>query len=166
MSDLLPPPKSPYRRFKHWLLLGGGVLLLLGLLRVCFSLTFVVGGSMTPTFASGDLLVVDKLAYRNREPQRGDIVVARYRTGLIIKRIVGLPAEEVEVKLGAVYINRVKVVESYPVAPGELNIGSGRLEEGKYALLGDNRDINKSSPVHAIMPRQRIVGKVIWRWHW
>jgi signal peptidase I len=153
-------------RMRNWLVLGGGLLVLLALLRACISLTFVVGGSMAPTLATGDLLVVNKLAYRSREPQRGDIVVARYGRGLIVKRIVGLPAEEVEVKGGEVYINRVKIVETYPVAPGALQIGSGRLADGKYALLGDNRDISAASMVHAIMPLERVVGKVIWSLHW
>ena len=141
-------------------------MVLAGILHACFNLTFVVGASMMPTFATGDLLVVNKLAYRHREPRRGDIVVARYGAGLIVKRIVGLPAEEVEVNQGRVYVNRAKLVETYPVAPGMLQIGRGRLEEGKYALLGDNRDIDGASMVHAIMPRERIVGKVIGSWRW
>lgn len=153
-------------RKRKWLALGGGALVLLGTLRACFSLTFVVGGSMTPTFATGDLLVVNKLAYRHREPRRGDIVVAHYGAGLIVKRVVGLPAEEVEVTEGEVYINRIKLAEDYRVVPGMLQIGRGRLEGGKYGLLGDNRDINTASMVHAIMPRERIVGKVIGSWRW
>jgi signal peptidase I len=53
---------------------------------------------MTPTFASGDLLVVSKQAYRVATPERGDVVVARTRAGLIVKRLVGLSGEGIEVK--------------------------------------------------------------------
>jgi signal peptidase I len=68
------------------------------LLRRHFLLTIVLGESMLPTIKPGQVLLVDKRAYDSAQPHRGDIVVARYGQDLIVKRVVGLPGEEVEVK--------------------------------------------------------------------
>jgi len=136
------------------------------LLRWQFGLTFVLGESMAPTFGTGDLLLLNREAYRNTDPERGDIVVARQRTGLIVKRVVGLPGEEVEVNRGDLYVNQRKVAEPYPVEPGTLKIEKGRLPEAKFALLGDNRALPPSLVVHAIVPKDRIVGKVIFSIRW
>jgi signal peptidase I len=75
---------------------------------------------MLPTLQSGDLLVIDKTAYRHSEPERGDIVVARYRDEFIVKRIIALPGEKVEMIKGRVYVNDTPLVENGQVIGGEL----------------------------------------------
>jgi len=49
---------------------------------------------------------------------------------------------------------------------GELEIGPGQLGPGKYALLGDNRALPSSAVVHSVVPKDRLVGKVFFRFHW
>ena len=93
------------------------------------------------------------------------MVVAKNHHELIVKRIVGLPGEEIEVKVGRIYINQTRLTEHYTVTPGTIQIGAGRLAEGKYALLGDNRSLLISQQIHAVVPKDQIVGKVVWSFH-
>ncbi len=134
---------------------------LLFLLHSRYRFVLVVGVSMQPAFHTGDLLVIDKCAYQKAEPRRGDVVLARYRGEWIVKRVVGLPGEEVEVRCGHLYINSCSVCERYPIQPGWLTISRGRLFEGKFALLGDNRDLSCAQSVHAIVSGSQIAGKVV-----
>jgi len=116
---------------------------------------------MQPTFRTGNLALVYRGAYRTAEPRRADIVVARYRNDLILKRVVGLPGEEVEVRSGALLINGMPVVEGHRIEPGDLTIEKGKLFDGKYALLGDNRALPRSELIHAVVSKEDVVGKVI-----
>ena len=125
---------------------------------------------MQPTYRTGDLLLVYKFAYRTTEPQRADIVVSRYRGDLIVKRVVGLPGEEVAVQSGSLRINGIQNIEGHGIEPGELTIEKGKLFDGKFALLGDNRAVSVSEQIHAVVAKTDIVGKVIFslclRWPW
>jgi signal peptidase I len=145
---------------KGLLLFTVGITALLLVLRMHYSLCLAKGESMLPGIRSGDLLLVDKRAYRSSAPARGDIVVARYDDGLMIKRVVGLPDEEVELRRGQLYINQLAFAEDYPVQPGLLSLRKGKLFDDRYALLGDNRSIPATLSVHAIVPKDRIMGKV------
>ncbi len=116
---------------------------------------------MRPTYATGDLLIVDKWAYHWAEPVRGEIVVAHHWRDLIIKRVVGLPGEEVAVVGGSLFINGARTEETYKRMPGNLEISAGRLAVGKFALLGDNRQLAGSQIVHAVVSKDEILGRVI-----
>lgn len=121
---------------------------------------------MAPTYHTGDLLLIHKQAYKNTDLQRGDIVVALQRAGYIIKRVAGLPGEEVEVKQGRLLINGAKLNEPYRINPGFLQLNRGRLAQGKFALLGDNRALLSSTVMHAIVTEDQIIGKVISAIRW
>jgi len=129
--------------------------------RVHFALYIAKGESMLPFLRSGDLVLVDKLAYRAKDPKRGDIVVAREHYDIIVKRLVGLPSEEIELHQGKLYVNRLPLAEEYAVKPGQLSLRRGRLFDDKYALLGDNRSVSSSVFVHAVVSKDQILGKVI-----
>ena len=79
--------------------------------------TEVEGASMETTLSDGDNLIVDKISYRFRDPQRFDIVVFPFKykeNTYYIKRIIGLPGETVQIdEQGNIYINGEKLVESY-----------------------------------------------------
>jgi signal peptidase I len=126
-----------------------------------YQFTIVVGESMLPTLRSGATLVVDRLAYVSRPPQRGDIVMASYGPGFIVKRIVGLPGEEVEVKQRTLYVDGVAQKENHTVEPGRLDVGKGKLLEGDFATLGDNRAIPDAVAVHPVLSKSEILGKVV-----
>jgi signal peptidase I len=149
--------------FRHRWLAAAGVALIsvLLVLHARFRLTIVVGDSMLPTLKSGDVLLLDRRAYQSSEPQRGDIVVARYAAKLIVKRIVGLPGEELEVKTGTLYVNGKPQSEDYRSDEGILDVAKGKLFDGDFATLGDNRGIPSALAVHPILSKREILGKVV-----
>jgi len=134
-------------------------------LRTQFRLVLVQGQSMAPNLASGELLLVSTGAYRKAPPARGDVVVARYHGELIVKRVVGLPGETVDARNGHVHVDGRPLWEPYPLAGGWLDIRPGFLIDGSYALLGDNRSLPPSVLVHAVVPEDRFVGKVVGSLH-
>ena len=140
----------------------GIVLVGLGLgLRSHYKLAIVSGSSMLPTLTSRDVLVIDKQAYEQSDPGRGDIVVARGSDHLIVKRVVGLPGEEVEVRRGRLYVNGALIKESHKTFPGYLDVAKGKLLPGDFATLGDNRSVAPDSAVHPIVTKADILGKVV-----
>ena len=145
-----------------WLTTMGIVLVALGLLfRTHYRLVIVSGTSMLPTLKPGDVLVIDKREYEYTRPDRGDIVVARYSGGLVVKRVVGLPGEQVALKGGRLYINGARMQEPHLIEPGYLDVGEGRLFPGDFATLGDNRAVAPASAVHPIVTKTDILGKVV-----
>lgn len=153
-------------RSGRWIAGGLALVAVIGLARIFVGVSFVVGDSMLPTFATGDLLVVNKWAYRSRDPQRGDLVVARCQTDSMVKRVVGLPREEVELVNGEVYVNGERLAEPYPRHPGYLSLRKGRLFGGRWALLGDNRDLPRMLVIDPVVEKSQILGQVVYAWHW
>jgi len=158
--------KSPratwFTSFRWWIAAGGLVLIALELqFHAHYRFAVVVGDSMLPTLKAGDLLLVDKRAYDQTEPHRGDIVVARYSAGLVVKRVVGLPWEEVELRYGRLYVNGALMKESHPIEPGYLSVEQGKLLDGDFATLGDNRAVPPALAVHPIVTKADILGKVV-----
>ena len=167
--ETAPTPASLSRRSRRLRWFGWGALLVCAaviLLRLRFLGTLVVGNSMEPTFASGDLLIVDKAAYRHGDPRHGDLVVARVRGDLIVKRVVALPGEWVEVKLGRLFLDGKEFPEEQRILSGELTIGPGRMMEDRFAILGDNRSQPVWLSVFAVVSKEQIVGKVVRRVPW
>ena len=155
-------PVLAQRRSRAWLMATGVcVIALLSELQARYALVWVVGDSMQPTICSSTLVLVSKLAYSDTTPCRDDLVVARCRKELIAKRIVGLPGERVGVKLGVLHIDGKAVAERHSIRPGYLTIEAGTLFAGRYALLGDNRDLTAAATVHAVVEKDQIVGKVV-----
>jgi len=123
----------------------------------------VDGQSMVPTFDSGEFLVVSKLSYRLSEPERGDIVVfhlPRDPDQDYIKRIIGLPGDEVVIQDHQVFVNNYLLDEHYINAPPAYS-GSWQVEPGTYYVLGDNRNNSSDSHSWGTVPMDNIVGKAI-----
>lgn len=137
---------------------------------------FVKGQSMEPNFENGDYLIVDELSYRLRSPQRGEIIVFKYPNNpsdRYIKRIIGLPGETVEIKDGKIVIidkegqqtlDESKYLSSTVFTTGFTSGNSAiTLEAGEYLVLGDNRPVSSDSRFWGALPREDIVGRVIFR---
>ena len=110
--------------------------------------TKVSGTSMLPTLQDEDNLIVDKLSYRFRDPERFEVVVFPYRAmekTYYIKRIIGLPGETVQIIDGYIYINGEKLEESYGlevIDSDKYGIAAEPVELGddEYFVMGDNRN--------------------------
>ncbi len=129
--------------------------------------TLVDGTSMSPTLEDGDVLIVDKLSYRFREPERFDVVVFRYlykENSYYIKRIIGLPGETVQIKEGKIYINGQLLEEDFGNSdmrnPGRASQPI-TLGTDEYFVLGDNRNVSSDSrdPSVANVAMDQIVGR-------
>lgn len=122
---------------------------------------FVVNGAgMEPTYKNGDYLFINKL---DRDIARGDIVVFRFPTHasrLLIKRIIGLPSETVDVEAGKVFINRRVLDESGYLSDDTQGGISITLADDQYFMLGDNRAESADSRIYGPVSRADILGTI------
>jgi signal peptidase I len=112
----------------------------------------VDGSSMEPTLHSGEFILVNKLAYRFGSPHRGDIVVFHFPGNLsqdYIKRVIGLPGDEITIANGKVSVNGETLSEDYIAAPPRYS-GTWIVPPDSVFVLGDNR--NNSSDSHSWGP--------------
>ena len=134
--------------------------------------TEVNGSSMEPTLSNNDNLIVDKISYRFKDPQRFDIIVFPFQYDenvYYIKRIIGLPGETVQIGTdGTIYIDGQVLEEGYGK---EVMLSPGRagepitLGEDEYFVLGDNRNSSEDSRYANIgnIKKSYIKGKVWFR---
>lgn len=138
--------------------------------------TEVPTGSMEPLVKPKDRLIVNRIAYLMEEPKRGDVVMfhapKEERTEEIkyyLKRIIGLPGEEIEMKDGMIYINgnREPLKEEYLKEKPEEESGKYEVPEGCYFMLGDNRNDSNDSRywTSKYVPKEEIIGKIFLRYY-
>ncbi len=124
----------------------------------------VEGYSMVPTLRGGEFVLVNRLAYRwGRPPQRGDIIVFHPDNGQLgdyIKRIIGLPGEEVLIQNGTIYINNRPLEEPYVLERPRYN-GYWKVPPGHVFVLGDNRNHSTDSHILGPVPLERVLGKAV-----
>jgi signal peptidase I len=174
LGSLAPPPGSPARG-SHRIgavvrdlleAVGLAVILFVGL-QLLVQNTVVKGVSMVPNYTSDQRLLVSKLTYRLREPQRGDVIVF-HAPGLtaedFIKRIIGLPGETVSMRNGITYINGKPLPEPWSPVPDLTPFGPFTVPPGDYFVMGDNRPNSNDSRTWQVggeaLTRDRIVGPV------
>lgn len=137
----------------------------------------IVGPSMNPSLEEGDVVFINKLSYVFGDVERYDIVLFPYKydnSRSLVKRVIGLPNEKVEIKDGALYINDKELKEYYGIyrekSDGEkstiyVNWGPYTLGDNEVFVLGDNRnqsDDSRSSDVGPVNIDD-IIGKVSFR---
>lgn len=133
------------------------------------SLEQVVGPSMQPNYKSGDLLLLNKISYRFRNPRMFEVVViSNDETKYMIKRIIGLPGDSIEYKDNKLYING-EVTKEYFDTEGITNDFSlSELEydvipDDYYFVMGDNRENSLDSRYYGLIKKDQILGKVQFR---
>ena len=123
----------------------------------------VDGESMVPTLASGEYVIVSRLSYRVGTPQRGDIIVFHFPGNPkeeYIKRIIGLPGDQVDIRAGQVLVNGKALDESYLSVKVNYT-GSWSIPSGQLFVLGDNRNNSSDSHDWGTVPMNYVVGKAI-----
>ena len=152
----------------------------------------VEGSSMHPTLESGEYLLVNKLVYfpvdthrlsriipfwkvdqstdrfAARAPQRSEVIVFRFPrdpTKDFVKRVIGLPGEQVEIRQGKVYIDGAPLDEPYITRKDKFNMDPMLLGEREYFVLGDNRRSSNDSRTWGPVPEKNLLGKV-WFVYW
>ncbi len=179
MNDtVIEKSSSPVAQSSNDRSLFGYALLALGCalaIRLFVATPFIVSGSsMEPGFHNFDYLIVDRVTYRLEDPARGDVVVfglPHETSRNLIKRVIGLPGETVEIRGNAVYIKNEAFPEGFELSEPYLspaNFGgvsslSVTLKEDQYFVLGDNRRVSADSRIWGTLPREDIVGRVLAR---
>ena len=123
----------------------------------------VDGFSMLPTLNNGEYVLVNRLAYRFGQPARGDIIVFRFPVNPkedLIKRVIGLPGEEVVITDGQVYVNGTALEEPY-IAASPRYTSQWSVPEGYLFVLGDNRNDSSDSHSWGLLPINNVVGKAV-----
>ena len=134
----------------------------------------VRGDSMYPSFHNGEYILTDKISYRLKSPQRGDVVIFRAPQNEdydYIKRIIGLPGENVTLESGRILVNDQIISEDY--LPGTYDTRSGaflrpgatvNVPVNHYFVLGDNRQHSSDSREWGFVPQENIVGRAWFRY--
>lgn len=154
----------------------------------------VEGTSMTPNIHNGDMIIVNKAAYRAvhlpgwvsnipfldrngdgyfepfGEPKRGDVVVFHLPSQTqrnLIKRVIGLPGDTIEIRRGIVYRNGERLNEDYldPGLVGERSMPLTVVPENEFFVMGDERSRSFDSRDWGTLPRKHIIGKA-WFSYW
>jgi signal peptidase I len=154
------------------------IAVLIGLLLVVFVVqrNEVIGSSMEPTLHTGDQLIVEKVSKLVNAIHYGDIVTVDAQ-GLpghigeknIIKRVIGLGGDTIEVKNGKVFRDGVELVEPYvhglSTLVGDPAYAKVVLAENEIFVLGDNREVSLDSRRFGPIARSRVIGHVLLRFY-
>ncbi len=156
---------------------------------------YIPSSSMEPTLLIDDRLIIDKLSFRWRKPERGEIVVFNPpnnpvvpdATKVYIKRVIGLPGDQISIRDGKVFINNAPLNEPYIASPPNYtlptqddalcpncfrpnNVQVGKdypfftVPNGKYWVMGDNRNNSLDSHAWGFMPEENLVGRAMFRY--
>jgi signal peptidase I len=123
----------------------------------------VDGMSMEPTLHNGEFIIVNKMAYRLGKPSLGDVIVfhpPRSPEQEYIKRIIGLPGDQVVISAGKVAVNGQKLDEPYIAAPPHYE-GNWSVPEDSLFVLGDNRNNSQDSHSWGTVTLDAVVGKAV-----
>lgn len=161
----LDPPDN---LFKIIITLLISIILILGFFFNNIFIAIVDGSSMENTIHHGDILIINKKSYSVSSPQRYDIinVYAPYKyDNFLVKRIIGLPGDILEINNSILYINGEKIYEQY--IKEEMNIPyylKLKIPKDKFFVMGDNRNVSLDSRYFGLIQSEDIQGKVIFKY--
>lgn len=127
----------------------------------------VDGSSMEPNFHNGDYVVVNRLAFRSGQIERGDVIVFPSPKNPeldYIKRVIGLPGDHIAIYNGAVVVNGVTIEEPYLSEPQVGSYAERIVPEDSVFVMGDNRNNSDDSRSWGFLPIDAIVGKAVFRY--
>jgi len=162
-----PEPENFWVEMRNILVLS--IALAFGIRHFVAEARYIPSESMLPTLEINDRLIIEKMSYRFRQPTRGDVVVFRPTDTIkaenptfndaLIKRIVGLPGEIIEVKEGQVFVDGEPIVETYIEEEPAYMWGPQEIPEESYLVLGDNRNNSYDSHFWGFVPKDNLIGR-------
>jgi len=152
-----------------WLVILAGVVLgAWAVTEYCIEITYMTGYSMNGALEDGDRIIINRMSYKNSDPERFDIIVfeknGKEHSYYGIRRVIGLPGETVCIREGQIYINDELLEEPVNVEP-MLVPGLAEepllLDEDEFFVLGDNRNESEDSRFTSMgnVTREEIVGR-------
>jgi len=124
----------------------------------------VDGPSMDNTLANNQILILNKL---DKNITYGDIIVFNYKEDKLIKRVIGLPGDTVDVKSGNLYVNDKFVVEDYISSMTNdfsiTDLGITKVPNNTYFVMGDNRYVSFDSRYFGVVKEKEVIGTIIFR---
>ena len=117
----------------------------------------VNGRSMNNTLKDGDIMILNIIGYRTSSLKRFDIVVVDNGKDYLIKRVIGLPGEEIEYIDNVLYVNGKVVKDKY--ANGNTGNFKTKVKNNSYFVLGDNREDSLDSRFYGSFNKKKILGK-------
>ena len=154
----------------EWIVtIGAAVLVALFINNFIIVNATVPTSSMEKTIMTDDRVIGLRLAYKNNDPERGDIIIFKNPDNediLYIKRVIGMPGETVEIHDGGVYIDGTLLDEPYLATVTEGEFGPYEVPEDHYFMMGDNRNNSADSRYwkNTYLAREKIVGKAVMRY--
>lgn len=127
----------------------------------------IVGSSMSPTYESREVVILNKLHYKLFKIKRFDVISFEHdSTKYLIKRVIGLPGDTVEYKDNVLYVNGEEIEEEYLTENIKTenfslaSLGYEKIPEDMYLVLGDNREDSLDSREIGLISKKDILGKV------
>lgn len=124
----------------------------------------VSGLSMAPRIASGEIVLINTVAYRLHAEHRGDIIAFHHDAPapeIFIKRVIGLPGDRVAVDRGRVFVNGVALREPYVRFADDRSFGAVTVPPGSLYVLGDNRANSDDSRFWGFVPQSAVLGHAL-----
>jgi len=168
-SRMATKKKQRKKEIISWIIcLGSAVVLALGLRFFVFEFVKVDGPSMKNTLFTDEIVLVEKVSYRFAPPERFDIVFFNTETeGTLVKRVIGLPGDKVEIKGDKLYINDKPINENYILEPMDEDYGPVTVPPDCVFCMGDNRRVSQDSRSEIVgpVPYGKILGRgvfIVW----
>ncbi|CAM9253747.1 unnamed protein product, partial [Sphacelaria rigidula] len=181
-----PPPSSPTKTgLMNWWDTNGkedlqvyaaSLAVALVIRTVAIEPRFIPSLSMYPTFEVGDQLAVEKVSVKFDRPyQRKDVVVfypppkfrefsALGEKEALIKRVIAVDGDTVEIKDGKLIVNGEQQMEDYVFEEPEYKWGPQQVPQGMVMVLGDNRNHSLDSHVWGFLPRENVIGRAVFKY--